>query len=75
MHRGLVELGALHFVTGVAHLRLRRRRQHRIVLRVDAMAARAGDVVAAVRTALPGNTRLVLVAAQADLVLLLDWNP
>src|SRR6185503_8482663 len=71
---GLVELGALHLVAGVAHVGLIRDGQHGVVFGVDLVACRAGHVVAAVRTALPGNARLVLVAAQADFVLLLGGN-
>ena len=67
MHGWLVELSALRLVTGVADVRLLTRHQNRIVRSVNLVAARAGDVVAAVRTGLPRDASLVVMMAVAVL--------
>ena len=75
MHRRLVELRTLALVAGVTDLRLLSDRQNWIVRCVNLVAARAGDSVPAVRTTLPGDTVLILMATETDLVLLLDRHP
>ena len=71
VHIGLYAVGMLVLVAVETDLGLRRQHRYRVGRRVDAVTIGAGDVVALVHAAGPGQTNVPGMTAHADRVLVL----
>ena len=70
----LQAIGALPLVTVEAHFSLGSMQFHRVVSRVQAVAADTSGVIALVHAACPGKTDIIVVTTHADSVLVRHWG-